>query len=171
LKSWTLLETKNENSTIKLQRDTCAAYTLAPVADRIRQDVLILAGTEDHFVPIHQTADFKKALVNARSVTTRIFDRPSGGAGHCQGGALTLYHCSRFRLAHREIPRKSKGVNHTVVPTLQPRSRSARQVLFLSEICCILILESCRRISTIPPGMVLYRSTRLGASAPLEYIK
>src|SRR5262252_7699819 len=28
--------------------NACAAYTLAPVADRIRQDVLILEGTEDH---------------------------------------------------------------------------------------------------------------------------
>jgi len=35
---------------------------------------LILAGTEDHFIPFHQTADFEKALVNARSVTTWIFD-------------------------------------------------------------------------------------------------
>jgi hypothetical protein len=50
----------------------------------------MLAGTEDHFIPFHQTADFEKALVNARSVTTRIFDRPSGGAGHCQCGNLTF---------------------------------------------------------------------------------
>ena len=63
---WTM-GTKDAAETIQ----ACAAYTLAPVADRIRQDVLILAGTEDHFVPLHQTADFEKALVNARSVTTR----------------------------------------------------------------------------------------------------
>jgi len=74
----------------------CAAYTLAPVADRIRQDVLILAGTEDHFVPIQQTADLEKALINARSVTTRIFDGPSGGGGHCQPGDLTGYHAAVF---------------------------------------------------------------------------
>src|SRR5271166_4301957 len=76
---WTM-GTKDVDDTAK----AVAAYTLAPVASRIRQDVLILAGTEDHFIPFHQTADFEKALVNARSVTTRIFDRPSGGAGHCQ---------------------------------------------------------------------------------------
>ena len=51
----------------------CSAYTLAPVSNRIRQDVLILAGTEDHFIPFHQTADFEKALVNARSVTHTDF--------------------------------------------------------------------------------------------------
>ena len=88
---WTM-GTKDADETIR----ACAAYTLAPVADRIRQDVLILAGAEDHFVPLQQTADFERALVNARSVTTQIFDRPSGGAGHCQGGALTLYHAAVF---------------------------------------------------------------------------
>jgi len=57
---------------------------------------LILAGTEDHFIPFHQTADFEKALVNARSVTISIFDQPSGGAGHCQMGALAVYHAAVF---------------------------------------------------------------------------
>jgi len=88
---WTM-GTKDIDETITV----CAAYTLAAVAHRIRQDVLILAGTEDHFVPIHQTADFEKALVHARSVTTRIFDGPSGGAGHCQPGDLTGYHAAVF---------------------------------------------------------------------------
>ena len=88
---WTL-GTQDVDETIK----AVAAYTLAPVADRIRQDVLLLAGTEDHFFPFHQTADFEKALVNARSVTTRIFDRPSGGAEHCQAGNLTLFHAAVF---------------------------------------------------------------------------
>jgi pimeloyl-ACP methyl ester carboxylesterase len=88
---WTM-GTEDVDGTLK----ACAAYTLAPVADRIRQDVLILEGTEDHFIPFHQTANFEKALVNARSVTTRIFDGPSGGAGHCQPGDLTGYHAAVF---------------------------------------------------------------------------
>ena len=71
-------------------------FTLAPVADRIRQDVLILAGVADHFIPTHQTGDFEKALVNARSVTTRTFDRVSGGAEHCQAGALSLVYAELF---------------------------------------------------------------------------
>jgi alpha-beta hydrolase superfamily lysophospholipase len=73
-----------------------AAFTLAPVADRIRQDVLILAGAADHFVPQNQAADFEKALVNAKSVTTRTFDRLSGGAEHCQAGNLTLVYAAVF---------------------------------------------------------------------------
>jgi hypothetical protein len=75
-------------------KKACAAYTLAPIAPNIRQHVLILAGTEDHFIPFHQTADFEAALVNARSVTTRIFDRASGGAQHCQNGSITLVHAA-----------------------------------------------------------------------------
>ena len=73
-----------------------APYTLRGVAQRIRQDVLILQGTDDHFVPFHQATDFQNALVNARSVTTRIFDRASGGAQHCQCGAATLVHAAVF---------------------------------------------------------------------------
>jgi hypothetical protein len=72
------------------------AYTLAPVASRIKQPVLILAGVEDHFIPLHQTEDFAKALVNAKSVTTQVFDRPSGGAEHCQNGNMTLVHAAVF---------------------------------------------------------------------------
>ena len=96
---WTM-GTKDIDETLK----ACATYTLAPVAGRIRQEVLILQGTEDHFIPLHQTADFEKALVNARSVTTRIFDGPSGGAGHCQPGALTLYHAAVFDWLLEKFP-------------------------------------------------------------------
>jgi alpha-beta hydrolase superfamily lysophospholipase len=72
------------------------AYTLAPVAARITQPVLIMAGTEDHAIPIAQTAAFEKSLINARSVTTRIFDRASGGGEHCQTGDLSVVHATIF---------------------------------------------------------------------------
>jgi dienelactone hydrolase len=101
---WTM-GTKDVDDTAK----ACAAYTLAPVADRIREDVLILAGTEDHSIPFHQTADFEKALVNARSVTARIFDGPSGGAGHCQMGALTLYRAAVFDWLLEKFPASPRG--------------------------------------------------------------
>jgi len=79
--------------------DTLQAFShfrLAPVADRICQDVLILAGTQDHFIPYHQVADFEKSLVNAHSVTTRVFDGPSGGGEHCQCGSISLVHAAVF---------------------------------------------------------------------------
>jgi len=88
---WTL-GTKDVEDT----RQAFGPYTLAPVADRIRQDVLILVGTEEHFIPFHQTADFEKALVNARSVSTIAFDHASSGSAHCQCGATTLVHAAVF---------------------------------------------------------------------------
>ncbi len=71
-------------------------YTLAGVAQRIKGDVLILAGAEDHFVPVAQVAQFEKALTAARSVTTKIYDRSTGGAEHCQIGAQALWHADFF---------------------------------------------------------------------------
>jgi len=84
-------------------------YRLAPVADRIRQDVLILAGTEDHFIPFHQVADFERSLVNARSVTTRIFDRSSGGGEHCQCGNTSSVHAVVFDWLLEKFPVVSQG--------------------------------------------------------------
>jgi len=71
-------------------------FTLEGIAQRIKSDVLILAGTEDHFVPFEQVAQFEKSLTGARSVTTKIYDRASGGAEHCQFGAQTLWHADFF---------------------------------------------------------------------------
>jgi dienelactone hydrolase len=79
--------------------DTAAAlqkYTLGGVAQRIKGDVLISAGTEDHFVPVAQVAQFEQALTAARSVTTKIYDRTTGGAEHCQMGAQAPWHADFF---------------------------------------------------------------------------
>jgi pimeloyl-ACP methyl ester carboxylesterase len=96
---WTMGTTNPEDTL-----EAFSHYKLAPVADRIRQDVLILAGTEDHFIPFHQVVDFEKSLVNARSVTTRVFDRPSGGAEHCQCGNTSLVHAAVFDWLLQRFP-------------------------------------------------------------------
>ena len=96
---WTMGTTNSEDTLEAFSR-----YKLAPIADRIRQDVLILAGTEDHFIPFHQVTDFEKSLVNARSVTTRIFDRPSGGGEHCQCGTTSLVHAAVFDWLLQRFP-------------------------------------------------------------------
>jgi pimeloyl-ACP methyl ester carboxylesterase len=88
---WTLGVTSTESAL-----EAFSHYQLAPIAELIRQDVLILAGAEDHFIPLHQAADFEKSLINARSITTRIFDRPTGGGEHCQCGATSLVHAAVF---------------------------------------------------------------------------
>jgi alpha-beta hydrolase superfamily lysophospholipase len=71
-------------------------YTLKDVAQQIRGDVLIFAGADDQFVPFSQVQAFERSLTNARSVTTRIYDEASGGAEHCQLGAVTLWHQHLF---------------------------------------------------------------------------
>lgn len=76
--------------------DASAAYTLEPVASQIRQHVLVLAGEDDQFVPIEQLARYEAALVNARSVTSRRYDRTSGGSEHSQLGAATLWQADLF---------------------------------------------------------------------------
>jgi hypothetical protein len=65
-------------------------YAAGASPQRIQMDVLIRVGTEDHFVPFEQVAQFEKALIAVRSVTTKIDDRASGGAEHCQEEAQTL---------------------------------------------------------------------------------
>lgn len=88
---WTM-KTGSSSETLKAFR----AYTLANSAEKITQDVLILAGTEDHFIPVKQVEDFKSKLTNAKSVTSILYDRGSGGAEHCQLGAQALWHADFF---------------------------------------------------------------------------
>jgi pimeloyl-ACP methyl ester carboxylesterase len=79
--------------------DSARPYTLEGlegVAQRIEQDVLILAGTDDQFVSSDQIERYQRALHNARSVTTMIYDRASGGHEHSQLGATTLWQADFF---------------------------------------------------------------------------
>jgi dienelactone hydrolase len=80
------------------------AYTLQDVAPRITSDVLILAGEDDHFVPVEQVKQFENSLTQARSVTSVIYDRESGGAEHCQLGAITLWHAAFFDWLLQKFP-------------------------------------------------------------------
>ena len=76
--------------------DAFHAYGLAPVAPKIKADVLLFAGEDDHFIPSDQIDQFKKSLINARSVKSISFDRLSGGSQHCQLGAPSLWQASLF---------------------------------------------------------------------------
>jgi pimeloyl-ACP methyl ester carboxylesterase len=51
--------------------DAAVPYTLAGVAERIKQDVLILAGAGDQFTTLDQVEKYQRALVNAH--TSSIF--------------------------------------------------------------------------------------------------
>jgi pimeloyl-ACP methyl ester carboxylesterase len=62
----------------------------APFSDRITQDVLLLAGSHDHIVPIHQLWRQARNLRNARSLTVRVFTASEQAHSHCQIGNVGL---------------------------------------------------------------------------------
>ncbi len=70
-------------------------YHTRDLSSLIRQDVLLLAGENDHFVPVEFLELQKNALTSARSIRTRLFTAEEGGDQHCQVG--------RFDLATTEI--------------------------------------------------------------------
>jgi len=67
-----------------------AAYRTQEVSTLVQQDVLLMAGAEDHYVPTHQIYDQAAWLSKARSVTARMFSRAEQAQSHCQVGNLPL---------------------------------------------------------------------------------
>jgi hypothetical protein len=61
-------------------------YRTDDVSAQLTQDVLLLAGTHDHYVPLHQLGDQVLTLTAARSVTTRVFTTAEQAQNHCQIG-------------------------------------------------------------------------------------
>jgi pimeloyl-ACP methyl ester carboxylesterase len=59
-------------------------------SEDVRQDVLLLSGSEDHFIPLKMHALQIKALTNAKSVTGRIFTKKDHAENHCQIGNMGL---------------------------------------------------------------------------------
>jgi pimeloyl-ACP methyl ester carboxylesterase len=59
-------------------------------SDLVKQDVLILTGAEDHFIPLKMHYKQVNALKNARSITARIFTREEQAQNHCQVGNMGL---------------------------------------------------------------------------------
>lgn len=65
-------------------------YQTAPFSSRVSQDVLLLAGAEDHYVPLHQFSDQIATLTHARSLTARLFTGFVQAQNHCQIGNIGL---------------------------------------------------------------------------------
>jgi pimeloyl-ACP methyl ester carboxylesterase len=65
-------------------------YTLVDVSSRIHQDFLLLAGADDHHVPLAQFFRQAEALTHVRSLTTRLFTKAESAGSHCQYGNLDL---------------------------------------------------------------------------------
>ena len=59
-------------------------------SELVLQDVLILTGAEDHFIPLKMHYKQVNALGNAKSVTGRIFTKKDQAENHCQIGNIGL---------------------------------------------------------------------------------
>jgi pimeloyl-ACP methyl ester carboxylesterase len=59
-------------------------------SDLVNQDVLILTGREDHFIPFKMHDMQVRALTNAKSVTARVFTTGEHAQNHCQIGNVGL---------------------------------------------------------------------------------
>ena len=65
-------------------------HNLKDKLQNIKQDVLLLAGEKDHYVPGGQFERCKDGIRNAKSLTTRMFLESEGGHQHCQIGNHTI---------------------------------------------------------------------------------
>ena len=61
-------------------------YHTRDVSALITKDVLLMAGTKEHYVPLHQLGDQVQTLTAAQSVTARVFTEAEQAHNHCQIG-------------------------------------------------------------------------------------
>ena len=66
------------------------SYNTKTFSPLITQDVLLLAGQNDHYVPIKQFTDQILTLTKVRSLTARMFTSEETADTHCQIGNLGL---------------------------------------------------------------------------------
>ena len=61
-------------------------HNLTGLYEKIDQDVLLLAGEKDHYIPMCQFERCREKIKNAKSMTSRCFTIKEGGEQHCQIG-------------------------------------------------------------------------------------
>jgi pimeloyl-ACP methyl ester carboxylesterase len=59
-------------------------------SELVKQNVLLLLGNKDHFIPQKMLKMQKDALTNAKSVTSRLFTKEAYAENHCQIGNIGL---------------------------------------------------------------------------------
>lgn len=75
------------DSAAEFQR-TLRQYSLSGIASRIDCPMLVLAGEDDHFVPLELAYEFTEMLTCP--TTLRVFTTAEGAGQHCQVGNLSL---------------------------------------------------------------------------------
>jgi pimeloyl-ACP methyl ester carboxylesterase len=63
-------------------------YCTDDVSPLLEQDVLLMAGSEDHYVPLQQFYDQIQSLKHVRSLTARLFTRQEQAQNHCHIGNI-----------------------------------------------------------------------------------
>lgn len=63
-----------------------SCHNLSGITDLITQDVLLLAGEKDHYIPLNQFYRLKNSIHYANSLSCRLFTIAEGGEQHCQIG-------------------------------------------------------------------------------------
>ncbi|KUO74404.1 MAG: hypothetical protein APF77_03995 [Clostridia bacterium BRH_c25] len=73
-------------------------HNMSSFVNRITQNVLLLAGKNDQYVPVERAVQVQKELVNVSSIALRIYTEAEGGAQHCQVGnpAIVLEEIYKF---------------------------------------------------------------------------
>lgn len=79
-------------------------YKVSDIGENVDCHVLLLAGEEDHFVPLEFLDLNVKALPNAKSIETIVYDKESGGQEHCQIGAPFLWRADVFNWIEKKFP-------------------------------------------------------------------
>ncbi|GAB4370832.1 MAG: alpha/beta hydrolase [Elainellaceae cyanobacterium] len=75
------------------------AYNTIEISNRVKADVLLLAGSEDHYVPLQHLYRQAEALTNVRSLTTRVFTRAEQAQNHVHVGKYRFIASLYCRLA------------------------------------------------------------------------
>jgi hypothetical protein len=65
-------------------------FTTQDISPLVKQDTLLMAGSEDNLIPLSHFYQQIAALKNARSLTARLFTRDEHAQNHCQVGNLRL---------------------------------------------------------------------------------
>jgi pimeloyl-ACP methyl ester carboxylesterase len=82
------MEIFNSNTPYDFLKDS-KKYNIKDIENKITQDVLIVTGSEDHFVPIKMLDNMYKCFSNSKSVTIQVFN-DYAAKNHCQVGNCKL---------------------------------------------------------------------------------
>ena len=84
------------------------AFHTRDVSEHVRQDVLLMAGAQDHYVPLEQAFEQARLLSAARSMTLRIFTKDEYAQMHCQSGNFPL----ALRLAEDWVEERARAPHY-----------------------------------------------------------